>query len=206
MDLLQEALERFCSFLDAQQWQRIIHAMGRPDFRLSSACTGSGAAEAVHVRIARHCKVPARVGFSCESVPWKRAFFKKAFESQAACTDPHQNSPCMFCNICDLRLGEAHCEIHGRVCAVPKGCYIFACGFSCKDFSRLSLCWVLGAGMHDLSVSAISRQQMRVLGSHQAVFETCSDDSGRVAKHVLVMAWEGSIKHPVLPCAWLQYD
>ncbi len=81
MDLLQVALERFCSFLDAQQWQRITRAVGRPDFRLSSACTGSGAAEAVHVRIAHYCQVPARLGFSCESVPWKRAFFKKAFES-----------------------------------------------------------------------------------------------------------------------------
>ena len=45
-------------------------------------------------------------------------------------------SPCLFCDICELANGIAWCETHKRMCDVPSRC-IFVCCTSCKDLFRL---------------------------------------------------------------------
>jgi site-specific DNA-cytosine methylase len=101
-------------------------------FVISSGCTGSGMAEVVHAHVHEIHSQPPHASFSCEKVKFKRHFYRSVVEPHLA------NVGCCFEEMGELGSGCARCEVHAQSCPVPRGDDLFVCGFSCKDFSRLS--------------------------------------------------------------------
>ena len=47
---------------------------------MSSACTGTGMAEVVHIMVHSMYGGNAKGSFSCEKIPWKQKFYRKVVE------------------------------------------------------------------------------------------------------------------------------
>lgn len=112
-------------------------AVMRNGFAMSSACTGSGMAEVVHILMNREFKTNGAVHFSCEKAAHKRLFVHEVVA-------PFLNfSSHSFGDIASLPNRVAHCFRHEHPCPVSGPCKtnLFVCGFSCKDFSKLSSKW-----------------------------------------------------------------
>ena len=100
-------------------------------FTMSSACTGSGMAEVCHTVVHSLLNRPSHAAFACEKVKYNIEFYQAAVE-------PHLASPsCCFEDMASLPSGAADCCTHGRLCTIARDVDLHACGFSCKDFSRL---------------------------------------------------------------------
>ena len=131
-DFLHKYLQSILKRMTTKQRENIATHICEREFVISSGCTGSGMAEVVHVAAHQIFGRSAHAAFACEKIKSKRTFYRNVVE-------PHLAAPaCCFEELNDLRLGAARCEAHGRSCAVPRGCDLFVCGFSCKDFSKLS--------------------------------------------------------------------
>jgi len=74
---------------------------------------------------------------------WVLLRFKRKFIENVVCSRVGDRSCCMFEDIGGLHVGRAHCSTHNQECAITAELAgtIFACGFSCKDFSRLCNTW-----------------------------------------------------------------
>lgn len=133
-DFLTKFLEESLLKLSKHQYERLKgHLHG--DFRMSSACTGSGMAEVVHAELCRLLDAPSHVAFSCEKVKTKRQFYQ-------GCVMPHLSSHgCMFEEMSSLAEVVAPCAYHGHDCKVESRTDVHVCGFSCKDLSKLNNCW-----------------------------------------------------------------
>ena len=133
------SLKQYVGRLPPGQRKVLEANISRPDgISLASACTGSGMPEAVHSCVHRLFGKPARVLYACEKMGWKREFYKHTVVPHL-----HEKSGCIFEDICDLPNGVGKCDSHGQSCFVPDVApNFFVCGFSCKDFSKLSSSFV----------------------------------------------------------------
>eukprot|EP00969_Alexandrium_andersonii_P100056 4413266-Alexandrium_andersonii.AAC.1 len=129
--LLATSLKTYLNKLDTYH-QSLLDSNIKAGVALCSACSGSGMAEVTHHEL--HSIVsnrPGKVSFACEKVGFKRKFLQDIVFNGAA-------EQCLFPNLEMLSQRKVQCCVHQQACRLPMFNDVFACGFSCKDFSRLS--------------------------------------------------------------------
>ena len=70
---------------------------------------------------------PVGIAFSCEKVRFKRQFLAQVVSRHG----------CMFEDLKHLNKVAGYCSNHCNMCFVPRDSGMHACGFSCKDLSKL---------------------------------------------------------------------
>ena len=130
-DIAESTVKHCIAVLPADLMARLVENVGQ-GVKLSTACSGSGMAEAYHILVHQVLKKEAVVSFACEKTPNKREWYLRLIEPRLA------KPECLFVDITELGSGTAKCAKHEQSCPVPVGQRLLVCGFSCKDLSKLS--------------------------------------------------------------------
>jgi hypothetical protein len=100
----------------------------------SGACSGTGIVEVAFSALMDHFGADHSYQFMCEKESRKQHFLHETATIFA------QGEVHIFDDISTLQSGVGACAGHGEkmTCEVSRGADFFTCGFSCKDFSKLS--------------------------------------------------------------------
>lgn len=109
-------------------------------FSMSTACSGSGAAEVIYLGLCHELKIKPVLDFACEKSKSKRNFMHDFLHQSFDLSKLMTRAPCMFDDITTLGTGVGRCSVHEKhgTCPVPRRSSILVCGFSCKDLSTLN--------------------------------------------------------------------
>ena len=129
----QEAVAAVVAQLSQHSRELLARRIRSHTWRVSSACTGSGMAEVAFCGVVGHFNGKVQVDFCCERSISKQAFLKHIVEPNLG-----SGTFCMYDELHDLHTGAGACAAHMSRCGVRRHSDLFTCGFSCKDFSKLS--------------------------------------------------------------------
>ena len=120
--------------LGAPAEKELMEKLLRRTWTTSGACSGSGMAEVAFSAFMDHFGADHSCHFMCEKESRKQHFLNET----ATIYSPGEMH--IFNDISTLHSGVGACAGHGTTmtCEVSRRADLFTCGFSCKDFSKLS--------------------------------------------------------------------
>lgn len=130
-EFASECLRQYFAKLPKESVQAVLGKINERLWTISSACTGTGMAEAAWYALVRCAGGKMSVDFSCEKVKYKRDFIHNVLGNKTG------KSACIFTELAELGLGSGQCSVHQESCCVKRRSHVFVCGFSCKTLSKL---------------------------------------------------------------------